>query len=55
MFSGLIAVIIKGIIDVGGFDNLWQINTDGGRINFFNFDPNPMLRQSFWSLTIGGN
>lgn len=54
MFSGVIAVITKGIIDVGGISNLFDINYFGGRLNFFNFDPNPLVRQSFWSLTIGG-
>ena len=54
MFSGVIAVIVKGTSDVGGFGNLVDINSEGGRLNFFNFDPNPFVRQSFWSLVIGG-
>ena len=54
MFSGVIAVIVKGIYDVGGISNLFEICYEGGRLNFFNFDPNPLVRQSFWSLLIGG-
>jgi hypothetical protein len=54
MFSGVIAVIVKGTIDAGGFSNLFEINHEGGRLNFFEFDPNPLIRQSFWSLVIGG-
>jgi Na+/proline symporter len=54
MFSGMIAVIIKGIIDVGGLGEVWRINQENGRLNFFEFDPNPLIRQSFWSLFIGG-
>ena len=50
----MIAVIIKGIYDVNGFEEMWKINKQGGRLNLFNFDPNPLVRQSFWSLTIGG-
>ena len=55
MFSGMIAVIIKGIYDVNGIDVMWSLNENGGRLNFFDFDPNPLVRQSFWSLVIGGN
>ena len=55
MYIGMIAVIIKGIYDVNGFEEMWRINDNGGRLNFFNFDPNPLIRQSFWSLVIGGN
>ena len=54
MFSGMIAVIIKGIYDVDGISEMWRINDLGGRLNFFEFDPNPLVRQSFWSLIIGG-
>lgn len=54
MFSGVIAVIAKGTHDVGGFSNLFDINYYGERLNFFDFDPNPLVRQSFWSLVIGG-
>ncbi|CAF0745577.1 unnamed protein product [Brachionus calyciflorus] len=53
MFAGVIAVIIKGTYDVGGISNLWNINSKGGRLNFFVIDPNPLIRQSFWSLVLG--
>ena len=53
MFAGLALVITKGIIDAGGLSELLDINSAGGRLDFFDFDPNPLLRQSFWSLTIG--
>jgi sodium-coupled monocarboxylate transporter 8/12 len=53
MFCGLIVIIVKGLYDVGGVETLWQINKDGGRLNFFDFDPNPLARNSFWSLVIG--
>lgn len=53
MFAGVIAVIVKGTSDVGGLKNLWHINSQGERLNFFVFDPNPLIRQSFWSLVIG--
>lgn len=50
MFSGMIAIIIKGTYDVGGISELWRINAENGRLNFFDFDPNPLIRQSFWTL-----
>jgi SSS family transporter len=53
MFTGLITVISKGVYDIGGFSELWKINSEGGRLNFFDFDPNPFIRQSFWPLFFG--
>ena len=53
MFTSLFFIIIKGVIDVDGFGNLWRINSDGGRLNFFDFNPDPFVRQSFWSLFLG--
>jgi Na+/proline symporter len=42
MFTSLFFIIIKGLIDVGGFENLWKINEAGGRLNFFDFNPGKM-------------
>lgn len=53
MFAGIITIISKGIYDVGGFSELWRINGEGGRLNFLDFNPNPFVRQSFWSLFFG--
>ena len=53
MFLGLVIIFVKGTYDVGGISELFRINAEGGRLNFFIFDPNPFLRQSFWSLFIG--
>jgi len=35
MFAGILAVIIKGSIDHGGFSNIWSIMYDDQRIQFF--------------------
>lgn len=35
MFSGVILVIAKGTIDVGGFNELISISEKGGRLNLF--------------------
>ena len=36
MVSGLLAVGIRGSMEVGGLGQLWRIAEDGGRINFIN-------------------
>lgn len=48
-----VVVIVLGIMAVGGLDTMWQRNLDGDRIEFFNMDPNPLLRNTFWTVTIG--
>ncbi|XP_046581754.1 LOW QUALITY PROTEIN: sodium-coupled monocarboxylate transporter 1-like [Haliotis rubra] len=54
MLAGLLAIVIQGSIVVGGMGEVWRINEEWGRINFFNFDPDPTVRHSFWSLVVGG-
>ena len=34
MFAGLIAVLIQGSINKGGFGKIWEENYNGGRIEF---------------------
>ncbi|XP_028404903.1 sodium-coupled monocarboxylate transporter 1-like [Dendronephthya gigantea] len=54
MVAGLITVFIVGTVKVGGFDAVWQINGDRGRLKFFDFNPDPTVRNTFWTLAIGG-
>uniref|UniRef100_UPI00398E3FB4 sodium-coupled monocarboxylate transporter 1-like n=1 Tax=Pristiophorus japonicus TaxID=55135 RepID=UPI00398E3FB4 len=54
MLAGLLAVLIQGVIHVGGFGKVWRIAESGGRINFFDFDPDPRRRHTFWTTVIGG-
>ncbi|XP_076439018.1 sodium-coupled monocarboxylate transporter 2-like [Babylonia areolata] len=51
VFSGIATVLIKGLIDVGGFTNMATIASDGGRLIFAELDPRE--RHSVWSTTIG--
>ncbi|XP_060086191.1 sodium-dependent multivitamin transporter-like [Ylistrum balloti] len=59
MTIGMIVVIVKcfillkGTMDVGDFGKVLQINYDNLRINFFNFDPDPTVRHTFWPLFVG--
>lgn len=54
MYGSMMFVIIKGAIDVGGFEYVWQKNVEGGRAELVNFDPNPTTRHTFWTLIVGG-
>ncbi|XP_021361872.1 sodium-coupled monocarboxylate transporter 1-like [Mizuhopecten yessoensis] len=54
MTAGMVTIIIKGTMDSGGIGSTWKTITDKGRMNLFIFDPDPTLRQSFWSLMLGG-
>lgn len=54
MFVGIISIIVEGIRRIGGFEPLFERLDKGGRIEFFDFDPNPFKRHTFWSIVIGG-
>ncbi|XP_067654098.1 sodium-coupled monocarboxylate transporter 1-like [Haliotis asinina] len=53
MLVGVVAIIIRGSYAVGGLVEVWRINKEWDRIKFFDFNPDPAVRQSFWSLVIG--
>ncbi|XP_033760790.1 sodium-coupled monocarboxylate transporter 1-like [Pecten maximus] len=55
MTIGMIAVIIKATFDVGDFRKVLRINYDNLRINYLNFDPDPTVRHTFWSLCVGSS
>ncbi|ESO87029.1 hypothetical protein LOTGIDRAFT_107431 [Lottia gigantea] len=54
MLTGLIAVLIRGSMLVGGFGKAWEIAANSSRVEFFDFSPDPSVRHSVWSLAIGG-
>ena len=55
MLASLIVILFIGVFrDVKGVDNLLTTSYENGRMNLFNFNPDPFIRQSFWSLIIGG-
>ncbi|XP_046738917.1 sodium-coupled monocarboxylate transporter 1-like [Diprion similis] len=49
----LFTVLILGIISIGGFQEIWRISEEGGRIIFFDMNPSPFVRTSFWGISIG--
>ncbi|XP_071451827.1 sodium-coupled monocarboxylate transporter 1-like [Hetaerina americana] len=53
MFFSMGAVVVLGTYSVGGFAAMWQRNQDSGRIEFFNLDPDPTIRHTFWNTSFG--
>ncbi|RUS90059.1 hypothetical protein EGW08_002172 [Elysia chlorotica] len=53
MMSMVFVILIKGTISVGGPKQVWDIAQSSGRMNFWNFDPDPTVRHTFWNLVIG--
>uniref|UniRef100_A0A8W7PF47 Sodium/solute symporter n=1 Tax=Anopheles coluzzii TaxID=1518534 RepID=A0A8W7PF47_ANOCL len=53
MIGACIAVIVLGISSVGGFMEVWEAADRGKRLIFFNMDPNPFVRTSFWTVCFG--
>ncbi|KAL5235937.1 hypothetical protein ACI65C_003347 [Semiaphis heraclei] len=51
--GSIVFVIILGVIQVGGIENLIKSNQEGDRIEFFKMDPDPFLRNTFWTVTVG--
>ncbi|XP_024150380.1 sodium-coupled monocarboxylate transporter 1 [Oryzias melastigma] len=54
MLSGFLAVIIKAVIIQGGVSVIFSDAQQGGRLNFWDFDMNPLRRHTFWTFVIGG-
>ncbi|ESP04002.1 hypothetical protein LOTGIDRAFT_156605 [Lottia gigantea] len=52
MGIGLLAALIQGSIEIGGFGRAWEIAEQNERVVFDDFDPR--TRHTFWSLVIGG-
>lgn len=51
--GSLFAVFVLGTIAVGGVSRTWQLAEEGDRIVFFNMDPSPFARNTFWGMSIG--
>ncbi|KAK3782992.1 hypothetical protein RRG08_058051 [Elysia crispata] len=53
MLAGIFAILIQGTVEVGSPKKVWDVANAGGRLNFFNFDPDPRVRHTFWNLFVG--
>ncbi|XP_058806032.1 sodium-coupled monocarboxylate transporter 1 [Phymastichus coffea] len=54
LITSLLVIVIWGTIMSGGSSLVWADSRDTGRLEFFNMDPTPTVRHSFWSVVIGG-
>lgn len=54
MIAGFLSVIIRGTILQGGLGNIINDTYHGERLNFWNFNPNPLQRHTFWTIVVGG-
>ena len=53
MLTAIVAVIIKGTLEVGGVSSVIALNEPSRRTVLADFDPDPMVRHTFWSLVFG--
>lgn len=51
--GSLFAVLILGIMSIGGVTETWRIAEEGHRIVFWNMDPSLFTRNSLWGMSIG--
>ncbi|KAF4793837.1 Sodium-coupled monocarboxylate transporter 1 [Turdus rufiventris] len=54
MVAGFSSVIIRAVVVQEGIERIVNDSYHGGRLNFWDFDPNPLQRHTFWTIVIGG-
>nr|XP_033806558.1 sodium-coupled monocarboxylate transporter 1-like [Geotrypetes seraphini] len=54
MVAGFTSVIIRAVVVQGGIGTVLNDAYYGGRLNFWDFNPDPLQRHTFWSIIIGG-
>ncbi|NXS75872.1 SC5A8 protein, partial [Pandion haliaetus] len=54
MVAGFSSVIIRAVVVQEGIERIVNDSYYGGRLNFWDFDPNPLQRHTFWTIVIGG-
>ncbi|KAH7938576.1 hypothetical protein HPB49_025575 [Dermacentor silvarum] len=53
MFAGYIMVIVSGLQHLGGFENMWRIASDGGRVIYANFSTSVYDTYTSWNVLLG--
>ncbi|KAJ0012511.1 hypothetical protein NQD34_016845, partial [Periophthalmus magnuspinnatus] len=53
ILAGFLAVIVRAVILKGGVFPVIKDAQEGGRLNFWEFDLNPLRRHTFWTVTFG--
>ncbi|NWI26290.1 SC5A8 protein, partial [Sula dactylatra] len=54
MVAGFSSVIIRAVVVQEGIERIVNDSYYGGRLNFWDFNPNPLQRHTFWTIVIGG-
>ena len=54
MFAAVFLVIFSGVKHANGIENIFKEAEKGGRLELWNFDPDPTVRHTWWTLIIGG-
>ena len=54
LLGSLFLIVGMGMTWAGGRLIVWQDSNDSGRLEFFNMNPSPTVRHSFWSVVVGG-
>uniref|UniRef100_A0A674ILJ5 Solute carrier family 5 member 8 n=1 Tax=Terrapene triunguis TaxID=2587831 RepID=A0A674ILJ5_9SAUR len=54
MVAGFSSVIIRAVVVQEGIGRILNDSYHGGRLNFWDFNPNPLQRHTFWTIIIGG-
>lgn len=54
MLAGYLAIMIRSVIVQGGISTILADSHQGGRLNAWDFDTNPLRRHTFWTIIIGG-
>ncbi|XP_036321356.1 sodium-coupled monocarboxylate transporter 1 isoform X2 [Rhagoletis pomonella] len=55
MYGSILAICIKGTIDVGGLDVVWKRNSESGRLNTPDWTWDPTVRLSMLAVFVGGS
>ncbi|XP_057896616.1 sodium/iodide cotransporter [Melospiza georgiana] len=54
MLAGFVAIAIRGALLVGGPAEVLSIASNGSRLNFADFSPDPRSRYTVWTFVLGG-
>ncbi|XP_063378099.1 sodium-coupled monocarboxylate transporter 1-like [Cydia fagiglandana] len=54
LIGSLAVVLGMGAARVGGMDTVWAHARESNRLHFFDMNPDPTVRHSFWSVVVGG-
>uniref|UniRef100_A0AAZ3SBK1 Solute carrier family 5 member 12 n=1 Tax=Oncorhynchus tshawytscha TaxID=74940 RepID=A0AAZ3SBK1_ONCTS len=54
MVVGFMTVLVQGTRKTGGAASVWEVAKNGNRLDIFDFDPDPLRRHTFWTISVGG-